>query len=395
LLEFTLALILVGGKAAGDLSTRLRQPTVIGKIVAGLILGPAIAFLVGVIPSSGGLPQLRGQLTLLSGLGVIWLLFLVGLETEWDQLRAQGRSSLVTAIGGVVVTMAFVGLVDIPLGLKPSTSLLVAVALAATSVSISAQALLEMGRLNSPIGMTVLGAAVIDDLIGLVAFSLAAAAVAGKASELPVKIGGLLVFGLIAVVALAWLGKPLLRWSGFLRTREAGLAVGFAMALMLGAIAESAGMAAITGAYVAGVALSRAAGEHLREGARVVVYAFFLPVFLVNVGISASGSDLVAGLLPGAALTAAAIAGKIIGCGLGAAGSGLRGRSAVAVGMGMIPRGEVSLVLAAFGAQVGLIPGNLLAAIVIAVVATSLVSPLLLRLVIGGGLAPLPVPETT
>jgi Kef-type K+ transport system membrane component KefB len=167
------------------------------------------------------------------------------------------------------------------------------------------------------------------------------------------------------------------------------------MALLLGAIAEGAGMAAITGAYVAGVALSRAAGEHLRDGARVVVYAFFLPVFLVNVGISASGSDLVAGLLPGVVLTAAAIAGKILGCGLGAAATGLRGRSALAVGMGMIPRGEVSLVLAAFGAQVGLIPGNLLAAIVIAVVTTSLVSPLLLRLVIGGGVAPLPTRETT
>ena len=109
------------------------------------------------IPGSGGLAQLRSQLSLLSGLGVIWLLFLVGLETEWDQLRAQGRSSLVTAIGGVVATMALVAAVDIPLGLQPSTSLLVAVALAATSVSISAQALLEMGRLNSPIGMTVLG----------------------------------------------------------------------------------------------------------------------------------------------------------------------------------------------------------------------------------------------
>jgi Kef-type K+ transport system membrane component KefB len=252
-----------------------------------------------------------------------------------------------------------------------------------------------MGRLNSPIGMTVLGAAVIDDLIGLVAFSLAAAAVAGKASDLPLKIGGLVVFAAIAVATLAWLGRPLLRWGALLRTREAGLAVGFALALMLGAIAESAGMAAITGAYVAGVALSRAAGEHLRDGARVVVYAFFLPVFLVNVGISASGSDLVAGVFPGAVLTVAAIAGKILGCGLGATGTGLRGRSALAVGMGMIPRGEVSLVLAAFGAQIGLIPANLLAAIVIAVVATSLLSPLLLRLVIGGGLAPLPVPETT
>ena len=394
MLELTLALILVGGKAAGDLATRLRQPTVIGKIVAGLILGPVIALLVTGISGGGGLDQLRGQLTLLSGLGVVWLLFLVGLETEWDQLRAQGRASLVTAIGGVVATMALVAAVDIPLGLQPSTSLLVAVALAATSVSISAQALLEMGRLNSPIGMTVLGAAVIDDLIGLVAFSLAAAAVAGKTSELPLKIGGLVAFGVVAVVALAWVGRPLLRWSAFLRTREAGLAVGFALALLLGAAAEGAGMAAITGAYVAGVALSRAAGEHLREGARVVVYGFFLPVFLVNVGISASGSDLVAGLLPGAVLTGAAIAGKIIGCSLGAAGTGLRGRSAVAVGMAMIPRGEVSLVLAAFGAQVGLIPGSLLAAIVIAVVATSLVSPVLLRLVIGSGLAPVPVPGT-
>ena len=388
MLELALALVLIGGKIGGDLASRLGQPTVVGKVVIGLALGPALTFGLVHFAGHGAVTEVRSQLTLLSGLGVVWLLFLAGLETEWHQLRAQGAAGLATATGGVIVTIVLVMIAAQALSLPPTTGVLLGVALAATSVSISAQTLLEMGRLNTPIGMTILGAAVIDDLMGLVAFSLVAAGLSGKLSELPARIGMVLLFCVLVAGVVGWGGRPVLAWTRRLRTREAGLAVGFALALLLAAAAQGAGMAAITGAYVGGLALSRAAGEHLREGARVVVYSFFLPIFLVNIGFSASGNDLAGALLPGLVFTVAGIAGKVLGCGAGAMVARVPLRGAFAVGIGMIPRGEVSLVLAAFGLQSGIITAQLLAAIVIAVLATSIVSPALLR-----ALGNIPAPE--
>ena len=372
-----LAAILLVAKTAGHLANRVGQPPVLGQLVAGLLVGVALsAFPVLAAPD-------EAQLTVLSGFGVDLLMFVAGLETDWDQLQATGRGALTSATLGVVVPLVGGYAVAVAFGFPWLEGLFVGLTLTATSVSITAQTLLELGSLQTVAGSTILGAAVVDDVIGLIVFSVAIAVTGAQTTSLLVFALSILAFFGVSVM----IGPRIVHWTlaraEQLHGAEPVLAVALALAFIFGFAAQNAGLAAITGAYIAGLLINQH-GEYpeLTEKVKVVAYGFFVPIFLVKSGMDARLNDLgpVVGLV--VAVSLVAIVSKIIGCGLGARLAGMPIRESLVVGVGMIARGEVGLVVASLALQAGIIPPLVFSASVVVVLITVLVTPPLLRLAI-------------
>jgi Kef-type K+ transport system membrane component KefB len=349
---------------------------VLGQLLAGLLLGILAR------PFEGPELQTAGsEVGLLANLGVVLLMLLAGLETDWDQLLATGRAAFAAASLGVVVPLAGGYVLAGVFGLAPIQALFVGVILSATSVSISAQTLMELGGLQTMEGATIMGAAVIDDVIGLVVFSLVVAltgtAGGGSLSLLAVW---LVAFFAISAILLPRIIDRILPVAERLRGSETLLGIVVGLALLWGAAAERAGLAAITGAYVVGLLINRHnAYEQITERARVLAYGFFVPIFLVKTGMDTRVDTLGPALGFVLATTLVAVAAKVLGCGLGARVCGLTNHQSLVVGVGMISRGEVALVVATLALAAGAITQDVFAASVVVVVATTLVTPPLLR----------------
>jgi Kef-type K+ transport system membrane component KefB len=320
-------------------------------------------------------------------------MFLAGLETDWDQLRATGKAAFVAASLGVVVPLAGGFGLAVLFGLPPIEALFVGVILTATSVSITAQTLMEMGSLQTVEGATVLGAAVIDDVIGLVVFSLVVGLTSSGAEQ--TNLGWLAAYLLIFFVASAtlgpWLIARVLSLAERLRGAEAMLAIALAIGLLYGVAAERAGLAAITGAYMAGLLINRRnTYPEITERTKVLAYGLFVPIFLVKTGMDAHLDALGPALVFVLATTMVAVVAKIVGCGIGARVCGLSPHQSLVVGVGMISRGEVALVVATLALSSGAISQAVFGATVVVVVATTLITPPLLRLALGRA----PVPDS-
>ncbi|HEX8966629.1 MAG TPA: cation:proton antiporter [Chloroflexota bacterium] len=373
---------MVAAKIGGDLASRCGQPPVLGQLMVGLGLG--LAMQPFTTPEVQAADAVVGQL---ANLGVILLMFLAGLETDWDQLRAAGKAAFVSASFGVAVPLIGGYALAVAFGLSQIQALFVGVILTATSVSISAQTLMELGSLQTMEGATILGAAVIDDVIGLVVFSLVVALTGSSASGAAQGPGliGLGAYLLLFFGASAWLLPRLidrlLVLAERLRGTETMLGIAVGIGLMWGVAAERAGLAAITGAYVAGLLMNRHnAYEEITERTKVLAYGFFVPIFLVKTGMDAHVDALGPVLAFVAASTCMAVLAKIVGCGFGARLCGLNVHQSLVVGVGMISRGEVALVVATLALASGAITQSIFGATVIVVVATTLVTPPLLRL---------------
>jgi Kef-type K+ transport system membrane component KefB len=380
------AVVLIVAKLAGELASRWDQPPVLGQLLGGLVLGAGLSFV-----DSAALRAAGTELGSLANLGVVLLMFLAGLETDWDQLRATGKAAFVAASLGVVVPLAGGFGLGVLFGLPTVEALFVGVILTATSVSITAQTLMEMGSLQTVEGATVLGAAVIDDVIGLVVFSLVIALTSSSAEQtnLGWLAGYLLIFFVASATVAPWLIRRLLALAERLRGAEAMLAIALAIGLLYGVAAERAGLAAITGAYVAGLLINRHNGyPEITERTKVLAYGLFVPVFLVKTGMDAHLGALGPALVFVLATTAMAVVAKIVGCGIGARMCGLSPQQSLVVGVGMISRGEVALVVATLALSAGVITQAVFGATVVVVVATTLITPPLLRIALRGAPAP-------
>ena len=369
-----LAVILVGAKAAAQLSTRFGLPAVFGELVLGLLLGPSLL----------GFIHPNDIFQIMADIGVILLMFMAGLETDVAAMKSVGKASLLTAIGGVVLPLGGGYAVGIAFGLEWHHALFLGAVLTATSVSISAQTLRELGRLRSKEGSIILGAAVIDDVLGVLVFALVLG-VSGEGNVL-LTVGKMILFFPIAWFIGDKIVPILVRWERKMHQREASLALLLGMVLLYAWAAEALGsVATITGAYLLGIIVARHAkeGHIIHEGTAAVGYAFFIPVFFINIGLQAQVAGLVALPVLAGVLVALAIGSKVIGCGIGAIAGGMSKIQSFVIGCGMVSRGEVALVLAGAGLAAGLLDANLFSVLIVVTLATTLVTPPLLRLAYG------------
>lgn len=371
-----IVVILISAKAFGEIAERLGQPAVLGELVGGVVLGSGlISFFQPHDPS----------LSLMAELGVILLLFETGLESDLGALMGAGLTSLAVACAGVAVPFALGFGVMHGLGHALMPSVFVGAALTATSVGITARVLADMGRLDRPESHIVLGAAVIDDVLGIIILSAIQGMVySGTFSWLATGRSALLA--LLFLVTALWLGqyawRYLLKLVERMRVRGILIAATVSFAFSMALFAHALGTALIVGAFTAGLLLARTAEKAGIEQAVKPVTDIFAPIFFVMIGAKVDlgvYNPLVAGNWPmlgvSGLLIAVAILGKLAG-GLAAWRGGL---NRWAIGIGMVPRGEVGLIFAQIGLASGAIGEPLYAAIVAMVVVTTFISPPLLK----------------
>ena len=365
-------LVLVAARLAGTLSRRIGMPSVLGELLAGLVLGPSLLNWVHITPT----------LSTVADLGVLLLLFIAGLETDLLQMKMVGKASTLAAVGGVVLPLMGGAAIGFAVGLNTPASLFLGVALTATSVSVSVQVLNELGRLRSRAGLVIMGAAVTDDILGILVLGVVLG-VTGQGESVGFTLLRLVLFFPAAILLGRFALTRLLDWISRHHAREAGMALVLAVVLVYSWAAEAwGGLAGITGAYVAGVLISRLpeAKEWITDGATMLGQGLFIPVFFVTVGLHANLQDVLDAPALVAVLTAVAIATKVAGALLGARAGGCSWQESRVVGAGMVARGEVALVVAALGLSHGIITPGLFTVVIMMTLITTVMTPLLLKL---------------
>ncbi len=362
-----LALILIAAEVGAVLAHLAHLPRVVGQIGAGLVIGPS---LLGVVGDDT-------IIRFLAELGALAILGTAGLETNLVAMRTVGKPALLAAVGGVVLPFGLGFLVAQAFGLDTIAALFCGATLAATSVGITAATLQQLNMLNGVGGLTILGAAVIDDVLGLIVLALVVAGAGTATSPLAVMLPMAITI-VLAVLALRHLSGHLHRVFDAFHVRGGGLALALGFVLLVAWAFEAlGGLAAITGAYVAGLALAGSPmAEHLKDGLLRAGEALCVPVFFVAIGLAADLRAVPPVLPLALALLAVAVVGKVVGSGLGARLGGLSGTDAGLVGWGMVGRGEVALVAATVGLQAGAIDAGVYAAVVLLAVATTVIAPI-------------------
>ena len=370
-IALVLALILVGAELGAAIAHRLGQPRVVGQILAGIILGPSLL----------GAVQDGPTITALADLGALAILASAGLETNLKALRSVGFAALYAAAGGVILPFIGGTLMATAAGLDLRASLFCGAILTATSVGITAAVLKEMELLQGRAGTAILGAAIIDDILGLVILGLVVSDTTANSSPW-LTFAPMAITLVAAALALRFLPTHISSVVERLNLRGGGLAATLGFIVAVGWVFQTlGGLAAITGAYVAGLALAGSPmAEELKHGIGRAGEALLIPVFFVTIGLSAD-LHTVGPVLPFAlGLLVVAVLGKVVGSGLGAMAGGLQRGAAGLVGIGMVARGEVALVAATLGLKSGAIDGGVFSAIVLMALATTVITPVALTL---------------
>ncbi len=378
-----LAIIMISTKVLGLFSRKIHMPAVVGALAAGVILGPAGFGMITLEGSTGIF------LEELAEIGVILLMFNAGLETDLSELKKNGVASLVTALIGVVVPLlggflgyAFFFHTDFSDYTELLKAVFVGVVLTATSVSITVETLREMGKLKGKVGTTILGAAILDDIIGIIVLTVVTSLKDTSVSPVSVlfKILGYFVFIAVVTVVLVKMKSYVEMQDEKRRVVILCVAFCFVMAYVS---EEFFGIADITGAYFAGLMLcSMKIGPYVARRCEIPSYLIFSPVFFASVGLKVTLGGMDAGIwIFSLILLVIAILSKIVGCGLGARFCGCTGREALQIGVGMVSRGEVALIVAQKGYASGLLDNQLFAPIVLVVIVTTLLTPILLKVV--------------
>ena len=383
-LFLTLSIVLLTAKGLGWLSTRFDQPAVLGELLAGLILGPTVLGLLGWPIFAEHHETMQETFHLLAELGVLVLMFLAGLEIEPEEFFRSGAVAVWAGVSGVVVPLVLGALLALLFGYPGLEAVFIGIILTATSVSISAQTLMELGYLRSKVGIALLGAAVVDDVLGILILSLFVA-LAGAGSTgaglvwLVVRMVLFLVGGY--VVGRAVLPR-FVEWMDEIPLAESMVAAVLAIMFIYGWAAETLGaVAPITGTFLAGLILTQSRLQHkIADRLFPIAFGFLVPIFLVNIGLNANLRVLnQQQWLFGGLLVLVAVLGKVVGCGVGARLGGFEPRAAFQLGVGMISRGEVGLIVATIGLSQGVIGADIFAVTVLMVLATTLLTPPLLR----------------
>ncbi|EGT5618626.1 cation:proton antiporter [Clostridium perfringens] len=376
---FDLALILISTKLFGLITKKVRMPQVVGALVAGVILGPAV---LNVLSETEFIQKL-------AELGVIVLMFTAGLETDINQLKKTGKASFIIAVLGVIIPLAggfFIASIfnkgnDVNTILQ---NVFIGIILTATSVSITVETLKEMGKLNTRAGNAILGAAIIDDILGIIALTITTS-LADPSINVIIVLAKIVMFFIFA-----GLSGYLFHWAfikldeRYQRDLRRFVIIAFVFCLLLSFCAEEFfGVADITGAFIAGLVISDSnRSKYLNSRFETLSYMLLSPIFFASIGIKVQLTAMTKTIFIFAILLLlVAILSKVFGCALGAKLCKYSNREAIQIGTGMISRGEVALIVANKGIAMGLMLPEFLAPVVIVVVVTTIVTPILLKVV--------------
>ncbi|HAT4258893.1 TPA: cation:proton antiporter [Clostridium perfringens] len=376
---FDLALILISTKLFGLITKKVRMPQVVGALVAGVILGPAV---LNVLSETEFIQKL-------AELGVIVLMFTAGLETDINQLKKTGKASFIIAVLGVIIPLVggfFIASIfnkgnDVNTILQ---NVFIGIILTATSVSITVETLKEMGKLNTRAGNAILGAAIIDDILGIIALTITTSLADPSINVIIVLIKIVMFF------IFAGFAGYLFHWAfikldeRYQRDLRRFVIIAFVFCLLLSFCAEEFfEVADITGAFIAGLVISDSnRSKYLNSRFETLSYMLLSPIFFASIGIKVQLTAMTKTIFIFAILLLlVAILSKVFGCALGAKLCRYSNREAIQIGTGMISRGEVALIVANKGIAMGLMLPEFLAPVVIVVVVTTIVTPILLKVV--------------
>ena len=384
--EVLLALfvVFVAAQVGGEIAQRLKLPAVVGEIAAGCLVGPYAL----------GWVKLNEPLEVLSELGAVLLLFSVGLETRVGDLRKVGRVATLVGVLGVALPFVLGGLWAWLSGFETPKAMFVAAAFVATSAGITARVLQDMGVLGRTESRIILGAAVIDDILAMLLLGVVTA-IQGGGSINVVSLFVVLAQAVGFVVLITLVGTRVMQKSSPLLEAPINplspLTLSLALCLGLAVVASYIGLAAIIGAFLAGMIIAESQQRHSLEKQIQVIMAFLVPFFFVVTGakvdVSQLGSVPVLGAV--AVVTLLAVVSKLVGCGLGALSLG--SRAAAIVGVGMVPRGEVGIIVASLGRQAGVFSETTYAIIIAMSLITSIIAPPALKALLSS--APSAPPE--
>lgn len=392
---FDLALILLSTKLFGLVTRKFKMPQVVGALAAGLILGPAMLNVL----------QETDFITKLSEVGVIILMFTAGLETDIQELKNTGKASFVIALIGVLVPLgggfALAHFFNNEAIAGPGANIFlqnifIGIILTATSVSISVETLKEMGKLNTRAGNAILGAAIIDDILGIVALTVVTS-LADSSVNIVVVLLKIVAFFIVSAGG-GFLFYVLFKkfQARYQKDMRRFVILAFVFCLLLSYCAEQFfGVADITGAFIAGMVISNTEhSKYIAARFETLSYIFLSPIFFASIGLKVSLPDMTGSIiLFSVLLVIVAILTKIVGCGFGAKMCKFTNHESIQIGAGMVSRGEVALIVATKGAALGLMSSVFFGPVIIMVVATTIVAPILLKLAFRndkGGDTPVP-----
>jgi len=368
----SLFLMFAAAKVMAELFERLRQPAVVGEILAGVIIGPSIL----------GWVQPSDLINVLAEIGVIFLLFNVGLETKPKAIFDVGKRAMFVGVMGVLLPFVAGYFIAIAWGGSFAEAMFIGAALVATSVGITARVLAGMGLLDTETSRVILGAAIIDDILGLIILSLVSAVSQGSVSY--VGLGKTAAAAILFTLFVALVGSKVINKLSpvisRLRLQRPFFNLGLVLCLGLSVASVYVGVAAIIGAFLAGMALAESVEDNPRmHQATSGVTEFLVPFFLANIGMQLNiavfrDSSV---LLLAVIITLAAVITKFVGCSIGA--WGMSRREMAQVGVGMVPRGEVGIVVAQIGLGLGVIEQSFFASVLFMAVATTLIAPPLIK----------------
>lgn len=388
-----IGVILFIAKLAGEFTERyLKQPSVLGELIAGMIIGPYALGAYVNLPGVGPLFQLphhivsnipvSTELYAFAQIAAVVLLFVAGLETNADTFLKYAGPATIIAIGGVVLPFLFGYFATIIAGIGgQGEALFMGAIMTATSVGITARVLNDIQKLDTPEGVTVLGGAVVDDVLGIlvlaVVVNLAATGNFDLASvgSVTLKAAGFyVVFTGLAIVFSKYIAK----FVSMFKAPGAAVSVAMAIAFICSAVFEMFGLAMIIGAYSMGLALSRTNISHMLAEKLQGLYNTTVPVFFVIMGMLVNFKAMGAALIFGVIICLLAVIGKIVGCGVAARFVGFNKTGAIRIGIGMIPRGEVALIVAGIGLSRGVIDSDLFGVSIMMTMVTTLLAPIFL-----------------
>ena len=374
-----IAIILLSTKIFGLVTKKLHMPQVVGALIAGLVLGPAA---LDILHETDFIQQI-------ASLGVIVLMFTAGLETDINELKKTGKVSLCVAIMGVILPLIGGFIVahffnDGVGGKAILENIFIGIILTATSVSITVETLKELGKLNTRAGNTILGAALIDDILGVIGLTLITS-MADSSVNVGVVLLKIVLFFVFAAIMGIVFHFIFMKWVGnYERDLRRFVIVAFSLCLLLSFVAEEFfGVADITGAFIAGLIISNTAKTHyINARFETLSYMILSPIFFASIGIKVELTGMNTSIVIFTVLLLlVAIVTKVFGCALGAKLCKYDNKESLQIGTGMVSRGEVALIVASKGIAVGLMNPKFLAPVVIVVVVTTIVTPILLKLI--------------